>query len=114
VCLQHTALVQIGVVADLRQGALRFRDPDSGDFLATEDTGVPVLTSLVCVLVTTKIRGHVAEVQIGQDEGLRQESVANCDNLFTLPKSILRPVGQLGQAKQVELDGALAIALGLR
>jgi mRNA interferase MazF len=82
--------------------------------VVTRDTAVPILTSVVCVLVTTKIRGHVAEVQIGQDEGLRQESVANCDNLFTLPKSILRPVGQLGPAKQVELDGALAIALGLR
>jgi mRNA interferase MazF len=82
--------------------------------VVTRDTAVPLLTSVVCVLVTTKVRGHVAEVQVGQTEGLRHESVANCDNLFTLPKSILRPIGQLGLAKQADLDGALAIALGLR
>lgn len=82
--------------------------------VVTRDSAVPVLTSVVCVLVTTKIRGHVAEVQVGHEEGLQRESVANCDNMFTLPKSILRRVGSLGPAKQAELNGALAIALGLR
>jgi mRNA interferase MazF len=82
--------------------------------VVTRDTALPVLTSVVCVLVTTRVRGHVAEVQVGQDEGLNQESAANCDNLFTLPTATLRPVGRLGPAKLHELDGALAIALGLR
>lgn len=82
--------------------------------VVTRETAVPVLTSVVCVLVTTKVRGHVAEVGVGQDEGLEQEGAANCDNLFTLPKSTLRPVGRLGPAKLHELDGALAVALGLR
>jgi mRNA interferase MazF len=82
--------------------------------VVTRDTALPVLTSVVCVLVTTKLRGHVAEVQVGQDEGLEQEGAANCDNLFTLPKTTLRPVGRLGPAKLHELNGALAIALGLR
>jgi mRNA interferase MazF len=81
--------------------------------VVTRDTAVPVLSSVLCVLVTPTVRGHVAEVQVGQDEGLREESAANCDNLFTLPKSILRPVGRLRPAKMRELDGALAIALGL-
>lgn len=82
--------------------------------VVTRESAVPVLTSVVCVLVTTRVRGHVAEVQVGQEEGLRHESAANCDNLFTLPKSVLRPVGRLGPAKMHELDGALAVALGLR
>jgi mRNA interferase MazF len=80
----------------------------------TRDTAVPVLTSVVCVLVTTRVRGHVAEVQVGRDEGLREEGAANCDNVFTLPKSVLRRIGRLGPAKQRELDRALAVALGLR
>lgn len=67
----------------------------------------------MCVLVTSHIRGHVAEVQVGQDEGLRDESAANCDNLFTLPKTVLRRVGRLGPAKSYELDAALAVALAL-
>ena len=37
--------------------------------VVTRDTAVPVLTSVVCVLVTTTIRGHVAEVQLGAEEG---------------------------------------------
>ncbi|MDP9405571.1 MAG: hypothetical protein M3O86_03075 [Actinomycetota bacterium] len=80
----------------------------------TRDTAVPVLRSVVCVLVTTKVRGHVAEVQVGGDEGLGEEGAANCDNLFTLPKAVLRRVGRLGPARQRELDTALAVALGLR
>lgn len=61
-----------------RQGAGSL-NPGGGEPCATV---VPVLTSVVCVLVTTQIRGHVVEVQIGQEEGLQQESVANCDNLL--------------------------------
>lgn len=66
------------------------------------------------MLVTTRVRGHVAEVHAGPDEGLRAEGAVNCDNLFTLPTSVLRRVGQLGPAKLHELDHALAVALGLR
>jgi serine/threonine-protein kinase HipA len=36
----------LGVRDDLRQGALRFRDPDDGLFLAAEDQGVPALVDL--------------------------------------------------------------------
>ena len=36
----------LGVRDDLRQGALRFRDPDSGEFLADEEGGVPHLIDL--------------------------------------------------------------------
>jgi mRNA interferase MazF len=82
--------------------------------VVTRDTAVPVLTSVVCVLITTTVRGHVAEVQVGPDEGLDEEGAANCDNLFTLPKSTLHPVGRLGPARLHELNSALAIALGLR
>ncbi|CAN5517320.1 HipA domain-containing protein [soil metagenome] len=36
----------LGARDDLRQGALRFRSPAGGPFLATEDRGVPALTEL--------------------------------------------------------------------
>ncbi len=36
----------LGVRDDLRQGALRFRDPDSGAYLASHDTGIPHLIDL--------------------------------------------------------------------
>jgi serine/threonine-protein kinase HipA len=40
----------LGVRDDLRQGALRFRLGDQGPFLATEDSGVPVLADLPALL----------------------------------------------------------------
>lgn len=82
--------------------------------VVTRDTAVPVLSSLVCVLVTSSFHGHVAEVGLGSDEGLDGECAANCDNVFTLPKEVLtRRRGRLGPARLAHLDQALIIALGL-
>lgn len=82
--------------------------------LLTRDTAVPHLSSLVCALVTSAYRGHVAEVGLGHDEGLDHECSVNCDNVFTLPKEVLvRRRGRLGVTKMAQLNAALAIALGL-
>lgn len=82
--------------------------------VATRDTAIPVMTSVVCVLVTSRFHGHVAEVAVGPDEGLDHESAANCDDIFTLPKTVLtKRRGQLGPAKLRQFDVALAVALGL-
>lgn len=80
----------------------------------SRDTAIPILTSVACVLVTSTFHGHVAEVEVGRDEGLRHDCAANCDNIFTLSKTILTsPRGRLGPTKLKELDAALNIALGL-
>jgi mRNA interferase MazF len=82
--------------------------------VVTRDTAIPVLSSLVCVLITTTFHGHVAEVAVGRQQGLAHDSAANCDNVFTLPVRVLtRRRGHLGPAKVAELDAALTIALGL-
>lgn len=82
--------------------------------IATRDSAVPLLSSVVCILVTSSFHGHVAEVELGAEEGLDRASAANCDNLFTLPKQVLtRRRGALGPAKLAELDRALTVALGL-
>jgi hypothetical protein len=68
----------------------------------------------VCVLVTRRYRGHVAEVELGAAEGLDHDSTANCDNVFTLPVAVLtRRRGGLGPAKLADLETALMISLGL-
>ncbi len=82
--------------------------------IATRDSAIPLLSSVVCVLVTSPFHGHVAEVEVSADEGLDRSSAANCDNLFTLPKRVLtQRRGALGPAKLAELDRALTVALGL-
>jgi mRNA-degrading endonuclease toxin of MazEF toxin-antitoxin module len=82
--------------------------------IATRDSAIPLLSSVVCVLVTSSFHGHVAEVEVATEEGLDQSSAANCDNLFTLPKRVLtRRRGVLGPVELAELDRALMVALGL-
>lgn len=82
--------------------------------VVTRESAIPVLSSVVCALVTSSFHGHVAEVEIGDDEGLSHSCAVNCDNLFTLPKQVLvRERGQLAPAKLAQLDRALTIALGL-
>ncbi len=82
--------------------------------IVTRGTAIPVLNSLVCALVTSTFHDHVAEVEIGVDEGLHHPCAINCDNLFTLPKQVLtRRHGRLGPVKLAQLDRALSIALGL-
>lgn len=82
--------------------------------VVTRDTAIPMLTSLVCVLVTSTFHHHVAEVALGPGEGLAHDSAANCDNVFTLPRQVLsRRRGRLNPFKLAELDSALTIALGL-
>lgn len=82
--------------------------------VVTRDTALPVLSSVVCVLVTSTFHGHVAEVELGPGEGLDRASAANCDNVFTLPKRVLsRRRGMLGPGKLNELDRAMMVALGL-
>jgi mRNA interferase MazF len=51
---------------------------------------------------------------LGIEQGLKHESSMNCDELVSLPKSMLtRFVGTLDYEKLGEMDRALAIALDL-
>ncbi|MDQ3944944.1 MAG: hypothetical protein M3357_07325 [Actinomycetota bacterium] len=82
--------------------------------IATRQSAIPLLSALVCVLVTSTFQGHVAEVELGPAEGLVHDCALNCDNLFILPKDVLvRRRGQLGPDKLAAVDRVLVVALGL-
>jgi mRNA interferase MazF len=82
--------------------------------VATRQSAIPLLSAVVCVLVTSTFHGHVAEVELGAAEGLDHDCALNCDNLFTLPKDVLvRRRGRLGPDKLARFDRALVVALGL-
>ena len=82
--------------------------------IVTRDTALPLISSAVCALVTSTFHGHVAEVEVGRNEGLDHDSAVNCDNLFTLPTNVLaRCRGRLGPSKLARIDRALIVALGL-
>lgn len=64
--------------------------------------------------VTSTIRGIPSEVELGGTDGVRERSAVNCDELVTIPKSILvRPIGVLTGEKLDSLHRALAFALAL-
>jgi mRNA interferase MazF len=71
-------------------------------------------TSVVCAPVYSQHDGLSTQVSVGLDEGLKKDSSIHCDDLVSLPKSLLTHyVGSLKSARLLELDRALAIALGL-
>lgn len=80
----------------------------------TRDRAIPYLRSVCVALVTSTIRGILTEVPVGRNHGLAQDSVVNCDNLFTISKTRLGPRrGRLGPEEIWHLNDALRIALGL-
>jgi mRNA interferase MazF len=53
-------------------------------------------------------------VPVGTEEGLKHESSIHCDELVSLPKSLLTDyVGSLSQKRIRELDRAMISALGI-
>lgn len=82
--------------------------------IVTRPAAIPYLVNVTVVLVTTRVRGLPTEVELGATHGLLEGSVANCDNVLTIPKAALaRHRGSLGPADQHALDHALRTALAL-
>jgi mRNA interferase MazF len=80
----------------------------------TRETAIPVLARLNCVVVTSTVRGHVAEVELTPSHGVQEPSVANCDWLINLAKDcLLRRRGALDPFTLRRLNAALVLALGL-
>lgn len=82
----------------------------------TRDPAIEVLAAITCAPITRTIRSIRSEVEVGTTEGLPEASVISCDNLFTIPTALLddEPVGHLGLAGKVRLDGALRYALDIQ
>ena len=71
-------------------------------------------STVICAPVYSRHDGLSTQVPAGIGEGLKHESSVHCDELVSLPKSMLtRFIGRLSQEKLNELDRALAIALDL-
>lgn len=71
-------------------------------------------SSVICAPVYSSHDGLATQVAVGIDEGLKHESSIHCDELVSLPKSLLTNyVGELPPAKIKELNAALRMALEL-
>lgn len=79
----------------------------------TRSAAVAVLNTLTCVEITRTIRGIASEVAVGPEQGLREESVINCDRILSVSADLIapKPIGTLDLATRVLLDKALRYSL---
>jgi mRNA interferase MazF len=72
------------------------------------------LDSVICAPIFSKRLGLSTQVDVGVEDGLKHDSTICCDELMSLPKSILTNyLGTLAQGRIQELNRALAAALAL-
>lgn len=75
------------------------------------DTRYPMV---VCAPIYSHHHGLATQVRVGIDEGLKHDSSIHCDDLVSVPKSLLTNyIGDLPAEKINELNQALKAALGL-
>ncbi|HWM91794.1 MAG TPA: type II toxin-antitoxin system PemK/MazF family toxin [Thermoanaerobaculia bacterium] len=71
-------------------------------------------SSVICAPIYTRRDGLHSQVPVGIEQGLKHDSSIHCDDLVSLPKSVLTDyIGCLSPEKRRELDRALAFALDL-
>jgi len=64
--------------------------------------------------ITSTVRGIPSEVKVDETDGLAKRSAINCDELLTVPKTLLiGRIGRLSSSRMEELHRALAFALAL-
>ena len=72
-------------------------------------------STVICAPIYSTHDGLSTQVLIGTDEGLKHDSSIHCDELVSLPKSLLTNfIGSLSPQKVEELNGALSIAVDIR
>lgn len=71
-------------------------------------------STVVCAPVYSAYHGLASQVEVGEEHGLKHASSIHCDELVSLPKSVLTDyVGSLSSDKLQQLNRALSIAIGL-
>ena len=69
-------------------------------------------STVICAPIYSAYDGLSTQVAVGVDQGLKHDSSIYCDELVSLPKSILTNfVGSLSPEKLQELSRALCVAL---
>jgi mRNA interferase MazF len=71
-------------------------------------------STVVCAPIYSKYDGLSTQIPVGIDEGLKHDSSVHCDELVSLPKSVLTHfIGSISAHRIKELDIALMIALDI-
>lgn len=80
----------------------------------TREVVRPHMSNVTVAPITTVIRGLSTEVPVGLANGLDQEGVISCDNIQTIPASLLGPaIGALLPEQEPDLSTAIRLAFDL-
>lgn len=93
----------------------RFGAPDKRRpvLVLSRDSAIPVLTTVIVAPITLTIRGHVAEVVLGTDDGMKAPCAIKLDNVTIVKQAdLIRHVATLGHERMLEVCAALGIATG--
>ena len=72
-------------------------------------------STAICAPVYSHHDGLTTQLSVSLDVGLKSDSSIHCDELVSLPKTMLTNyVGKLSVEQQRRLDKALAVAVGLQ
>jgi mRNA interferase MazF len=83
--------------------------------LVTRSAAIDIRRAVTVAPITRTIRRIPSQLPLGTRHGLRDDSVANCDSLHTIPKDALwRRLGSLAPDDLATLDRALIFALEIR
>jgi mRNA interferase MazF len=107
----------------LRRGDIyRVRQPQHGDpkrsrcfaVVSRQDLLDSKANRVLCAPINTIGVGLSTEVQVGVEEGLKHDSVINCDQITRLEKSLLTDyIGTMSVAKLKQLRSALVVAFDI-
>jgi len=80
----------------------------------TRELVIPERTQITVAPVASTARGLSVEIPVGQDNGLGHDSVVNCDNIVTIPKTAIgERIGYLLPAQEAALTAAIRAAFDL-
>lgn len=71
-------------------------------------------STVICAPIYTNYHDLSTQVSIGIDDGLKHESSIYCDEIISIPKSMLTDyIGTLSINKMIELNQSLRVALDI-
>ena len=80
----------------------------------TREMVIPQRMQVTVAPVTSTARGLSVEIPVGRANGLGHDSVVNCDNIVTIPKTALgERIGYLLPPQEAALTAALHVAFDL-
>ena len=79
----------------------------------TRSRSIPVLTDVLVVPLTTRVRGLDTEVLLTAADGVPRPSAVNLQHVTSVPKSMLtRRIAQLPDGRWHEVCDAMRVAIG--